>query len=61
MKNKTLIYECNCIHCQQKQNQINNAKLYFFNIGKLKNFFHTNFIFVYITFIFYNAGKDSTN
>ena len=28
MKNKTLIYECNCIHCQQKQNQINNAKLY---------------------------------
>ena len=28
MKNKTLIYECNCIHCQQKLNQINNAKLY---------------------------------
>ena len=28
MKNKTFIYECNCIHCQQKLNQINNAKLY---------------------------------
>ena len=26
MKNKTLIYECNCIHCQQKLNQINNSK-----------------------------------
>ena len=28
MKNKTFIYECNCIHCQKKINQINNAKLY---------------------------------
>ena len=28
MKNKTFVYECNCIHCQQKLNQINNAKLY---------------------------------
>ncbi len=28
MKDKNLIYECNCIHCQQKRNQINNAKLY---------------------------------
>ena len=28
MKNKTLIHECNCIHCQQKLNQINNSKLY---------------------------------
>ena len=28
MKNKTLIYECNCVHCQQKLNQINNSKIY---------------------------------
>ena len=28
MKNKPLIYECNCIHCQQKLDQINNSKLY---------------------------------
>jgi len=28
MKNKTFTYECNCIHCKQKLNQINNAKLY---------------------------------
>ena len=28
MKNKTFIDECNCIHCQQKINQINNAKVY---------------------------------
>ena len=28
MKNKTYTYECDCIHCQQKLNQTNNAKLY---------------------------------
>jgi len=28
MKNKTFTYECNCIHCQQKLNQINNSKIY---------------------------------
>ncbi len=28
MKNKTLINECNCIHCQQKLNQIINSKIY---------------------------------
>ena len=28
MKNKTFIQECGCIHCQQKLNQINNAKIY---------------------------------
>ena len=28
VKNRTFIYECNCTHCQQKLNQINNAKLY---------------------------------
>ncbi len=33
MKNKTFIYECNFIHCQQKLNQINNAKLYWEKIN----------------------------
>jgi len=28
MKNKNLIYECNCLHCKQKLNQINNAKIF---------------------------------
>ena len=28
MKNKTLLKECKCIHCQQKLEQINNSKLY---------------------------------
>ena len=28
MKNKTLINECNCIHCQQKLDQINNSRLF---------------------------------
>ena len=38
MKNKTLIYECNCIHCQQKLNQINNAKLYWDKLILRKKF-----------------------
>ncbi|KGF85462.1 hypothetical protein EU91_1564 [Prochlorococcus marinus str. GP2] len=28
MKNKTLSYKCNCLHCQQKREQINSSKLY---------------------------------
>ena len=28
MKNKTLLKECKCIHCQQKLEQINNSRLY---------------------------------
>ena len=28
MKNKSLINECKCIHCQQKLDQINNSRLY---------------------------------
>ena len=28
MKNKAFIYECDCMHCQQKLNQINNSKIY---------------------------------
>ena len=28
MKNKTLMNECKCEHCQQKINQINNSKFY---------------------------------
>jgi len=31
------------------------------SIKKLKLSFSRNFILVYTTFIFYNAGKDSTN
>jgi len=27
MKNKTLIHECNCIHCQQKLIQINKLRI----------------------------------
>ncbi len=32
MKNKTLLNECKCIHCQQKLEQINNSRSYW---GKL--------------------------
>ena len=32
MKNKTLLNECKCIHCQQKLEQINKAREYW---GKL--------------------------
>ncbi len=28
MKNKTLMNECKCVHCQQKRDQINNSKFY---------------------------------
>ena len=28
MKNKNLLNECKCIHCQQKINQIKNSKSY---------------------------------
>jgi len=38
MKNKTFIYECNCIHCQQELNQINNAKLYWEKLISRKKF-----------------------
>ena len=38
MKNKTFVYECNCLHCQQKQNQINNAKLYWEKLILRKKF-----------------------
>ena len=38
MKNKTFIYQCNCIHCQQKLNQINNAKLYWDKLILRKKF-----------------------
>ena len=32
MKNKSLLKECKCLHCQQKLDQINNSRLYW---GKL--------------------------
>ena len=38
MKNKAFLYECNCIHCQQKLNQINNAKLYWDKLISRKKF-----------------------
>ena len=28
MKNKTLLKECKCLHCQQTLDQINNSRLY---------------------------------
>ena len=28
MKNKSLLKECKCIHCQQKLDQINSSRLY---------------------------------
>ena len=28
MKNKTLLNDCKCIHCQQKLEQLNNSRLY---------------------------------
>ncbi len=28
MKNKTVMNECKCVHCQQKINQINNSKIF---------------------------------
>ena len=37
MKNKTLLKECKCIHCQQKLHQINNAQLYWEKLILNKN------------------------
>ena len=37
MKNKTLLKECKCIHCQQKLEQINNSKLYWDKLILSKN------------------------
>ena len=28
MKNKTLLNECDCIHCQKKLEQINSSRIY---------------------------------
>ena len=37
MKNKTLLKECKCIHCQKKLEQINNSQSYWtkLNLGKI--------------------------
>ena len=32
MKNKTLLKECKCIHCQQKLKQIDSSRLYWNNL-----------------------------
>ena len=37
MKNKTLLKECKCIHCQQKLEQINNSRLYWEKLILSKN------------------------
>ena len=48
-ENKTFIQECNCIHCQQKLNQVNNAKLYWDKLILRKNWhsFSTKFSKIY--------------
>ena len=37
MQNKPLLKECKCIHCKQKLDQINNAKLYWEKLILFKN------------------------
>ena len=37
MKNKTLLKECKCIHCQQKLEQINSSRIYWENLIVNKN------------------------
>ncbi len=37
MKNKTLLNECKCIHCQNKLEQINNSRSYWTKITLNKN------------------------
>ena len=37
MKNKTLLKECKCAHCQQKLVQINSSKLYWEKLILSKN------------------------
>ncbi len=37
MKNKTLLNDCKCVHCQQKLEQINNSKTYWCKLIVSKN------------------------
>ena len=37
MKNKPLLKECKCIHCQQKLDQINNSRLFWDKLILSKN------------------------
>jgi len=37
MKNKSLLKECQCMHCQQKLRQINNSRLYWGKLYLSKN------------------------
>ena len=39
MKNKILLKECKCIHCQQKLEQINSSKIYWSKLILSKNAF----------------------
>ncbi len=40
MKNKTLLIQCKCIHCQQKLEQISNARAYWDKLITSKNVTH---------------------
>ena len=37
MKNKILLKECKCLHCQQKLDQINNSRSYWSNLISSKS------------------------
>jgi len=39
MKNKTLLNECKCTHCQQKLDQINNSRLYWSKLILINTYF----------------------
>ena len=49
MKNKTLLKECKCLHCQQKLDQINNSRLYWnkLNLSKNSTQFTMNLFYIY--------------
>ena len=36
MKSKTSIKKCNCIHCQEKQEQVNRSKDYWSKVLEIK-------------------------
>ena len=40
MKNKNLVQECKCIHCQQKSEQINRSRLYWDKLTSIKMINH---------------------
>ncbi len=38
MKNKNLLNECKCIHCQKKLEQINNSRIYWKKLNVSNNY-----------------------